>query len=102
MVVAGAVIPRRLALRLPRRLALRRQRADGRRVSIGLWLPLTPILAILSPIALLLSPFALMWSRRRGVRPVRAVWALGALLMSLSGTLIEVDAPGARVRIRIF
>jgi hypothetical protein len=31
----------------------------------------------------------------------RAAWALGAVLLSLSGTAVSVDTPRARIRIRI-
>lgn len=82
---------------------------------IGLWLPLTPLWLILSPFALLLAPLLTLlppllpdYSRGRAVRsaitvhPYRAAFALGAVLLALSGTVVEVDAPGATIRIRIF
>ena len=72
-----------------------------RPVSISLWLPLTPLLLLLAPLALLLAPFVTLNRRARAIRPVRVVMALGALLTSLSGTSIEVDAADARVRVRI-
>jgi hypothetical protein len=77
-------------------------RASRRRVSISLWLPLTPILALLSPLVLVGAPLAWMTRAGRRVSPVRLAWTIGALLTSLSGTVIAVDAPGARIRIRIF
>jgi hypothetical protein len=77
------------------------RRAHRGPVSIALWLPLTPLLILLAPLVLLLAPFAALSPRARGVKPLRMAWALGALLTSLSGTQIDVDAPGARVRLRI-
>ncbi|MBV8681698.1 MAG: hypothetical protein JO111_02405 [Caulobacteraceae bacterium] len=79
---------------------LRRERT--RPVNISLWLPLTPLLLLLAPLVLLLAPFVALNRRARAVGPFRVVMALGALLTSLSGTCVEVDAPDARVRVRIF
>ncbi|HEY2050095.1 MAG TPA: hypothetical protein VGH03_12190 [Caulobacteraceae bacterium] len=81
---------------LPAPLGVRR-----RRTSVALWLPLTPLLLLLAPFALLAAPFAALLPRARMVGPFRLVWALGALLTSLSGTRIDVDTPGACVRLRI-
>jgi len=72
-----------------------------RPVSVSLWLPLTPLLLLLAPLALLFAPFVALNRRARAVGPVRVVMALCALLTSLSGTSIAVDAPDARVRVRI-
>jgi hypothetical protein len=89
--------------------------AGEKRTVVRLWLPLTPLWIILAPFALLLAP--LLWlaprllPNRRGaravraalaVRPFRTVFGLGAVLMALSGTLVDVDTPAALVRIRIF
>ena len=73
-------------------------------VRLRLWLPLTPLFWLLSPFALLLAPFVWVWLRRsrRPSRPFAAALALGRLLVSLSGTVIDIDAPGARLFIRIF
>ena len=102
--------PRRL-----RRPARRNRVAGQKRTVVRLWLPLTPLFIILAPFALLLAP--LLWlaprllPNRRGarvvraalaVRPFRTVFGLGAVLMALSGTLVDVDTPDALVRIRIF
>ena len=80
---------------------------------IGLWLPLTPLWLILAPFALLLAPLLALAPQlnnpeARAVRgaivvhPYRAAFAIGAVLLSLSGTVVEVDAPGATIHIRIF
>ncbi len=84
--------------RRPARIA----RAPRRRVAVSLWLPLTPILALLSPVVLVGAPLAWITRTGRRVSPVRLAWTIGILLTSLSGTVIAVDAPGARIRIRIF
>ena len=86
-----------------------------KRTVVRLWLPLTPLWIILAPLVLLLAPLLLLAPRllpnrpraraMRGwlaVRPYRTVWSLGAVLIALSGTLVDVDTPDALVRIRIF
>ena len=82
---------------------------------VGLWLPLTPLWIILAPFALLLAPLVTLVPALapnnpevRAVRgavvahPYRAAFAIGAVLLSMSGTVVEVDAPGATIHIRIF
>jgi hypothetical protein len=86
-----------------------------KRTVVKLWLPLTPLWILLAPFALLLAPLLLLAPRllpdRPGsgvaraafvVRPYRTAFALGAILMALSGTRVDVDTPDAVVRIRIF
>ena len=99
----------------------RRRGPKGRRgdpahpTRIGLWLPLTPLWLILSPFALLLAPLVAFAPRllpdnprAREIRtainihPYRAAFALGAVLLSMSGTVVDVEAPGATIHIRIF
>jgi hypothetical protein len=77
------------------------RRAHGP-VTIRLWIPLTPLLALVSPFVMLASPFARIGRRTRHVPTVRAAWALGAVLMSLSGTSVSVETPRATIRIHIF
>lgn len=81
--------------------------ADGpspgrRRTAIRLWLPLTPLWLLLSPFALVAAPLVALVPEMRGVNPYRAAWAIGGVLLHLSGTVVEVDSPDAIVRIRIF
>ncbi len=97
------------ALKVPLRSLARRDHGSPRaaasprrRASIGLWAPLTPLAVVLSPLALAMIPILELVARRRGFHPARAVLALGAVLMALSGTIIEVDSPQVRIRIRIF
>jgi len=70
-------------------------------VTIRLWIPLTPLLGLLSPFVMLASPFARLGRRTRRIPTVRAAWALGAVLMSLSGTSVNVETRRATIRIYI-
>lgn len=73
------------------------------RVKLNLWLPLTPLLILLlGPLAIVLFPLVAIVCVAAGVNPLTLYWRLGALLAALSGTFVDVDAPDARVRIRIF
>jgi len=98
-----------------RRPARRNRVAGQKRTVVRLWLPLTPLWIILAPFALLLAP--LLWlvppllPNRPGarairaslaVKPFRTAFGLGAVLLALSGTVVDVDTPDALVRIRIF
>jgi len=76
-------------------------RGERGRVVIRLWLPLTPLWIILAPFALLVSPALTLAPATRRMPPFRAAWAVGRLLLALSGTLIEVDSPAAVVRIHV-
>ncbi len=76
--------------------------AVARPTSISLWLPLTPLWILLAPFALLLAPLLSLSPEMRGVNPYRAAVSLGAVLLSMSGTRVHVDAPGAHIRLRIF
>jgi len=71
-------------------------------VRLRLWLPLTPLFWLLSPFALLLAPF--VWLATPGPRanPFAAAFAIGGVLVRLGGTVVDIDAPGARLFIRIF
>ena len=73
-------------------------------VRLWLWLPLTPLFWLLSPLALLIAPFLWAWlpQDQRPRRPYVTAFALGRLLVSLSGLAIDVRGPGTRLSIRIF
>ena len=73
-----------------------------RRVVVRLWLPLTLIFLILAPFAILLSPLLYWVPRPYCQRPFATVFGVGALLLSLGGTVVEVDTPDALIRIRVF
>jgi hypothetical protein len=108
--------PRRHADRLDRRRRRATLAAQGsaRRTRIRLWLPLTPLWILLAPFALLLAPVLMLLppllpENRQAqklraalaVKPYRTAFALGAVLLAMSGTVIDVDAADARVHIRI-
>jgi len=71
-------------------------------VRIGLWLPLTPLFWLLAPVVLLLAPLLLLAPPLRDANPYAAVTRVGGVLLSLNGTHVHIDAPGARVRLTIF
>jgi len=97
----------------PRELAATRRRAvRARRVQtaepvpkgrtrISLWLPLTPLFWLLAPFAMLLAPLILLAPPLWRANPYFTAYALGRVLVALSGTDIDIDAPDARVRIKI-
>jgi len=86
--------------------ALRTRRArptEAREATrVSLWLPLTPLFAVLSPFAILLAPLLLLAPPMWRVNPYLAAFTLGRVLLSLGGTDIDVDTHDARIRIRIF
>jgi hypothetical protein len=78
-------------------------RGPRRRVVIRLWLPLTLLFLLLAPFAFLLAPCIYCFTPPAyRTRPFAAVLGLGQVLLSLGGTVVDVDAPGARVSLRIF
>ncbi len=82
-------------------VAIRPERGARTRKVLRLWLPLTPLFLLLSPFALVAAPLlALTPAARRG-RPLKLAWVVGAALLSLSGTEVEVESPAARIHIRI-
>jgi hypothetical protein len=70
-------------------------------VDIGLWLPVTPLVLLLTPLALIAAPLLMLHPAARRVVSPRAAWALGGILLSLSGTAVAIDTDRARIRIRI-
>ena len=81
---------------------VRRLRRSSRRTLVVLWLPTTALFLLLAPFALLLTPFLYLAPRAVLPRPAMTVLGVGALLLSLSGTVVEVDSPDAQVRLRLF
>lgn len=71
-------------------------------VRVWLWLPLTPLFWLLAPFALLFAPVVWLGTPRRSGNPYAIALAIGRVLVSLGGTVVDVEAPGARVFIRIF
>jgi hypothetical protein len=73
-----------------------------RRVRISLWIPVTLVFALLAPFAVLALPFLYLTPRNLLPNPAAALFGLGALLLSLGGTVVEVDTADAYVRLRLF
>jgi hypothetical protein len=85
--------------------AWRRRRSVARpraKVAFSLWLPLSALVALLAPLALLSIPVLQIPLARRRISAGKVVLAAGGLLFALSGTVIDIDARGARIRVRIF
>jgi hypothetical protein len=57
---------------------------------------------LLAPFALLLAPLLWLAPMTRGVNPYRAAFAFGAALFCLSGTVVDVKTPDAKISVRIF
>jgi len=72
-----------------------------RRTVVRLWLPLTPIWVLLAPLALIAAPALAIAPQTRGLPPYRTAFAVGWALLSLSGTVIDIDSAEAVVRLRI-
>jgi hypothetical protein len=73
----------------------------ARKTVVRLWLPLTLLFLLLAPFAMLLIPLGYWVPRPRGLSPAKTVFALGAVLLSLGGTDIDLQTPRAVVRIKI-
>lgn len=90
---------------LPRPLAGLAWRHEGalprRRTVVRLWLPITWLFWLLSPIPLVLAPLGYLIPPRYRPDPFFFVFSVGELLVSLSGTVVDVDTADALVRIRI-
>jgi hypothetical protein len=71
------------------------------RTVVRLWLPATLIFLLLAPFALLLAPLLHFAPRPYSLSPLAIVLGVGQLLLSLGGTVVDVDTPDALVSIRI-
>lgn len=76
-----------------------RYQPDGR--GLRLWLPLVLVWLVLAPFVLLLAPLIILALALAGLNPFRALAAVFGVLTGLTGTRIQVDAPGATVDIRV-
>jgi hypothetical protein len=75
----------------------------ARRVVVRVWFPTSALFCLLAPFPILLAPLAwLAPAPFRPANPYAAVFALGRLLLSLGGTVVDVDTPDALVRVRLF
>ncbi|HEY2359332.1 MAG TPA: hypothetical protein VGH86_17915 [Phenylobacterium sp.] len=72
------------------------------RTVVRLWLPLTPLFLLLAPFAMLLAPLLYFVPPPYNARPLAMVAGVGQMLLSLSGTVVDIDTRDALVRIRIF
>ena len=96
----------------PRRpsIAQRRERLERRvhrreatgPVNISLWIPTTVIFALLAPFAALLTPLLYLAPRHIIENPAKTVVGLGMVLLSLGGTVVDVDTPDCRIHLRLF
>lgn len=73
-----------------------------RQVKVRLWLPLTPLFLLLAPFAFVLALPCYLIPPRRRPDPILTAFAAGRVLLALGGTFVNVETPGALVRIRIF
>jgi hypothetical protein len=76
--------------------------APERRTVVRLWLPTTALFLLLSPFAVLLAPLGYLAPAAFRPRPFATVLGVGRLLLSLGGTVIDVDTPEALVTLRLF
>ncbi len=74
---------------IPQLVTVRYRRLGGRR--LRLYIPVLPVLLVLSPLLLLAVLAGLVACRITGVRPVGALRAAGQLLRALPGTRFEVE-----------
>jgi hypothetical protein len=74
---------------IPHLVTVRRRRADGRWQR--LYVPVLPVLLVLSPLLLIAVPAGLVACLATRVSPVSALRGTGQLLWALPGTRIEVE-----------
>ena len=84
----------------PQRRASRHRRHEA--VNFRLWLPLTPLCLLLAPLAWLLLPIVALCCFPWRLNPIRLLAGIGGVLLSMGGTEVNIQAPDALVRIRIF
>ncbi len=65
--------------------------------ALRLWVPLFLVWILLLPFAVILLPFLFIVCAAADLDPVEAMSSVMAVLASLSGTHVEVDAPDASV-----
>ena len=99
---ASRPAPSRVVPLEPARRTAPPSRRPRSRTVVRLWFPATLLFLLLAPFALLLAPLIYFAPRPYNLRPLATVLGVGHLLLSLGGTVVEVDAPDALVHIRIF
>ena len=91
----------RLPVVRPRRLRRHRHRHRGEPVRISLWIPTTALAVLAAPLLVLALPVVNGVVLAGRLDP-RAVGLLLRTILALSGTEVDVQAPGASVRLRLF
>lgn len=84
---------------MPQIVTVRVHSRRGRR--IRLWIPVLAVLLLLSPLLLLGAIALFIGCLVVRVRPIRALFTLGRLLFSLSGTRIEFEQGHTAVLVTI-
>jgi predicted membrane protein len=84
---------------MPHLLRLQVRQTNHR--TFRLWIPVLPVLIVLSPLLLLAALAAGIACLRFRINPIRALVAAGRLLCALKGTQVEVDQPEALVLLDI-
>ncbi len=74
---------------IPQLVTVRRRRPDGR--WLRLYVPVLPVLLVLSPLLLLAVPAGLVACLVTRVSPVGALRGTGQVLTALPGTRIEIE-----------
>jgi hypothetical protein len=74
---------------IPYLVTVRYRRASGR--WLRLYIPVLPVLLVLSPLLLLAAAAGLVAGRAFGVSPVGALRGAGQLLRALPGARIEIE-----------
>jgi hypothetical protein len=74
---------------IPHLVTVRHRRPDGRR--LRLYVPVLPVLLVLSPLLLLAVLVGLVACLATRVSPVGALRGIGQLLWALPGTRIEIE-----------
>ncbi|QFG22765.1 hypothetical protein [Actinomadura sp. WMMB 499] len=77
-----------------------RVRRRGRR-GVRLFVPVVPVLLVLSPLLALAVAAGLVACLVTGVRPAGALGAAGGLLRALPGTRIEIEQDGTAVLVAV-
>ena len=84
---------------IPQLVTVRHRRPDGR--WLRLYLPVLPVLLVLSPLLLLAVLAGLVACLVTGVNPVGALRGTGQLLRALPGTRIEIEEGRTAVLISV-
>jgi hypothetical protein len=66
---------------------------------VRLWIPLVPVLILLSPLLLMLVLMGAVYLWIRGVNPLSTVAVLIRLFVSLAGTRVEINTASAVITI---